>query len=58
MVSKFTRMRNVRAFLTDENDRAGWEKIGTRIEGGYDDFFEESDVIVVGTPEDQELPYV
>ena len=58
MVSKFTRMCNVRAFLTDENDRAGWEKIGTRIEGGYDDFFEESDVIVVGTPEDQELPYV
>jgi glyceraldehyde-3-phosphate dehydrogenase (NAD(P)) len=58
MFSKFTRMCNVRAFLTDEKDRAGWEKVGTRIEGGYDDFFEESDVIVVGTPEGQELPYV
>ena len=31
MVSKFTRMCNVRAFLTDENDRAGWEKVGTKI---------------------------
>jgi glyceraldehyde-3-phosphate dehydrogenase (NAD(P)) len=58
MLSKFTRMCNVRAFLTDEKDRAGWEKVGSRIEGGYDDFFEESDVIVVGTPEGQELPYV
>ena len=58
MFSKFTRMCNVRAFLTDEKDRAAWEKVGTRIEGGYDDFFEESNVIVVGTPEGQELPYV
>jgi glyceraldehyde-3-phosphate dehydrogenase (NAD(P)) len=58
MLSKFTRMCNVRAFLTDEKDRAGWEKIGTKIEGGYDDFFEESDAIAVGTPEGQELPYV
>ena len=58
MLSKFTKMCNVRAFLTDEKDRAAWEKVGTRIEGGYDDFFEESDVIVIGTPEGQELPYV
>ena len=58
MLSKFTRMCNVRAFLTDEKDRAAWEKVGTRIEGSYDEFFEESDVIVVGTPEGQELPYV
>lgn len=58
MLSKFTRLCNVKAFLTDEKDRAGWEKVGTHIEGGYDDFFEESDVIAVGTPEGQELPYV
>jgi glyceraldehyde-3-phosphate dehydrogenase (NAD(P)) len=58
MLSKFTRMCNVRAFLTDEKDRSGWEKVGTRIEGSYDDFFEESDLIMVGTPEGQELPYV
>lgn len=58
MLSKFTRMCNVKAFLTDEKDRTGWENVGTRIEGGYDDFFEESDVIAVGTPEGQELPYV
>jgi glyceraldehyde-3-phosphate dehydrogenase (NAD(P)) len=58
MLSKFTKMCNVRVFLTDEKDRASWEKVGTRIEGGYDEFFEESDVIVVGTPEGQELPYI
>ena len=58
MLNKFTRLCDVRAFLTDENDRAAWEKVGARIEGSYDDFFEESDVIVVGTPEGQELPYV
>jgi len=58
MLGKFTRMCNVRAFLTDEKDRPAWEKAGAKIEGGYEDFFEESDVVVVGTPEDQELPYV
>ena len=58
MLNKFTRLCDVRAFLTDENDRAAWEKVGARIDGSYDDFFEESDVIVVGTPEGQELPYV
>ncbi len=58
MLSKFTRMYSVRAFLTDEKDRAGWERVGARIEGNNDDFFEESDLIVVGTPEGQELPYV
>ena len=58
MLSKFTRLCDVRAFLTDEKDRAAWEKVGARIEGSYDDFFEESDVIVVGTPEGQELPYI
>lgn len=58
MLNKFTRLCSVRAFLTDEKDRAAWEKVGARIEGGYDDFFEESDIVVVGTPEGQELPYV
>lgn len=58
MLSKFTRMCDVRAFLTDEKNRQGWEKAGAKIEGSYDDFFEESDLIVVGTPEGQELPYV
>jgi glyceraldehyde-3-phosphate dehydrogenase (NAD(P)) len=41
MLSKFTKMCNVRVFLTDEKVRASWEKVGTRIEGGYDEFFEE-----------------
>ena len=58
MLGKFTRMCDVRAFLTDERNRAGWEKAGAKIEGGYDDFFEASDLIVVGTPGAQELPYV
>ena len=58
MLAKFTRMFDVRAFLTDEKDRAAWEKAGAKIAGGYEDFFEESDVIAVGTPEDQETPYV
>jgi glyceraldehyde-3-phosphate dehydrogenase (NAD(P)) len=58
MLGKFTRMCDVRAFLTDEKNRAAWEKAGAKIEGSYDDFFEESDLIVVGTPAGQELPYV
>lgn len=58
MLQKFVRLCGVRAFLTDEKYRAGWETAGAKIEGGYEDFFEESDLIVVGTPGDQELPYV
>ena len=58
MLSKFTRMCGVRAFLADEKSRAGWENVGARIEGGYDDFFEESDLIVVGSPGGKEQPYV
>jgi glyceraldehyde-3-phosphate dehydrogenase (NAD(P)) len=58
MLRKFVRLYDVKAFLTDEEDRAGWEKAGAKIEGSYDDFFEESDLVVVGTPEDQEMPYV
>lgn len=58
MLAKFVRMYDVKAFLTDEKDRAGWVNAGARIEGGYDDFFEESDLIVVGTPGEMEAPYV
>ncbi len=58
MLQKFIRLYDVRAFLTDEKDRAGWEKAGAKIEGGYDDFFEKSDLIVVGTPGEHETPYV
>ncbi len=58
MLSKLTRMCNVRAFLTDEKDRDSWERVGAKIEGGYDQFFEESDLIVVGTPGGHELPHV
>jgi glyceraldehyde-3-phosphate dehydrogenase (NAD(P)+) (phosphorylating) len=58
MLRKFARICNVRAFLTDEKDRTAWENVGTRIEGGYNEFFDESDVIVIGTPAGQEQPYV
>ncbi len=58
MLRKFTRMCDVRAFLTDERDRAAWEMVGAKIEGNYGDFFEESDAVIIGTPEGQELPYV
>ena len=39
MLSKFTRLCDVSAFLTDEKDRAAWEKIGAKVKGSYDDFF-------------------
>ena len=58
MLSKFARICNVRAFLTDEEDRASWESAGVKIEGGYDDFFKESDIIFVGAPGGQEANYV
>jgi len=58
MLDKLTRICDVRAFLTDEKDRAAWESSGARIEGVYSDFFEESDAIIIGTPEGQEQPYV
>jgi glyceraldehyde-3-phosphate dehydrogenase (NAD(P)) len=34
------------------------EGLGVKIEGGYDDFFKASDFLMVGTPGDEELPYV
>jgi glyceraldehyde-3-phosphate dehydrogenase (NAD(P)) len=58
VVAKFNRMFGVRAFVSDSADKEKWEKAGVTIEGGYDDFFEASDFIMVGTPGDEELPYV
>ncbi|NPV62018.1 MAG: glyceraldehyde-3-phosphate dehydrogenase [Methanotrichaceae archaeon] len=58
MLEKFVRMCDVRAFLTDEKDRSEWEKAGARIEGGYEDFFDSSKLIVVGIPSGKETHYV
>ncbi len=58
MLSKFTRICDVSAFLTDEKDRSSWERVGAKINGGYNDFFEESDLIVVGAPGGREQTYV
>lgn len=58
IVAKFNRMFGVRAFVSDSADKEKWEKAGVKIEGGYDDFFEASDFVMVGTPGDEELPYV
>ncbi len=58
IVSKFDRMFGVKAFVSDKGDKEKWEKAGVKIEGGYEDFFEASDFIMVGTPGDEELPYV
>ncbi|NMB85286.1 MAG: Glyceraldehyde-3-phosphate dehydrogenase [Methanosaeta sp. PtaB.Bin018] len=58
IVAKFNRMFGVKAFVSDEADKEKWEKAGVKIEGGYDDFFKASDFLMVGTPGDEELPYV
>ena len=58
IVDKFNRLFGVKAFVSDKADREKWEKIGVKIEGGYDEFFEASDFLMVGTPGDEELPYV
>jgi glyceraldehyde-3-phosphate dehydrogenase (NAD(P)) len=58
ILNKFTRMCDVRAYLTDEKDRIGWENAGAEIEGGLQNFYKESDVVVIGSPGGQELPYV
>ncbi len=58
MLRKFARMARIKAFLTDEKDRSAWEKAGAKIEGNYDDFFESSHLVMIGTPGGQELPYV
>jgi glyceraldehyde-3-phosphate dehydrogenase (NAD(P)) len=48
----------VNAYVSDNATREKWESLGVKIEGGYDDFFKASDFLMVGTPGDEELPYV
>ena len=58
IVAKFNRLYGVKAYLSDMSLKDKWQAAGVKIEGGYDDFFSSSDFIMVGTPGDQELPYV
>jgi len=58
IVSKFNRLFGVKAYVSDNANKEKWEKAGVKIEGGYDDFFAASDFLMVGTPGDEELPYV
>ena len=58
IMTKFNRMFGVKAFVNDNADKEKWEKAGVTIEGGLEDFFEASDFVMVGTPGDEELPYV
>jgi glyceraldehyde-3-phosphate dehydrogenase (NAD(P)) len=58
IVAKFNRLFDVKAFVNDKADKDKWEKAGVKIEGGLDDFFAASDFLMVGTPGDEELPYV
>jgi glyceraldehyde-3-phosphate dehydrogenase (NAD(P)) len=58
IVAKFNRLFGVKAFVNDKADKEKWEKAGVKIEGGSDDFFAASDFLMVGTPGDEELPYV
>lgn len=58
VMAKFNRMFGVKAFVSDNADREKWDKAGIKVEGGYDEFFEASDFLMVGTPGDEELPYV
>ncbi|MFZ2535299.1 glyceraldehyde-3-phosphate dehydrogenase [Methanothrix sp.] len=58
IMAKFNRLYGVKAYLSDMSLKDKWQAAGIKIEGGYDDFFSSSDFIMVGTPGDQELPYV
>jgi glyceraldehyde-3-phosphate dehydrogenase (NAD(P)) len=58
VMAKFNRMFGVKAFVSDNADRDKWVKAGIKVEGGYDEFFEASDFLMVGTPGDEELPFV
>jgi glyceraldehyde-3-phosphate dehydrogenase (NAD(P)) len=59
MVLKLSRLcGGLKVYVSDKAEKEKWEKSGIKIEGGYDDFFEASDFIMVGTPGDEELPYV
>ena len=57
-LSKLSRMCGINAYVSDEEDKARWEKYGFQIQGGYDDFFEASDFLMIGSPGGQEIPYV
>ena len=58
IVTKFNRLYGVKAYLSDMSLKDKWQAAGVKVEGGYDDFFKSSDFIMVGTPGDEELPYV
>jgi len=58
IVSKVNRLFGVKAFVSDLSFKEKWETAGVKIEGGYEDFFKASDFVMVGTPGDEELPYV
>lgn len=57
-LNKLVRICNVKAYVSDDEDKAKWANAGFQIEGGFDDFFESSDFIMIGTPGKQETPYV
>jgi len=58
IMAKFNRLYGVKAYLSDMALKDKWQAAGVTIEGGYDDFFSSSDFIMVGSPGDQELPYL
>jgi glyceraldehyde-3-phosphate dehydrogenase (NAD(P)) len=58
MLAKLDRLCGVQAYVTKAEDREKWEKAGFPVVGGYDDFFASSDFVMVGSPGDEELPYV
>lgn len=59
MMAKMERLCNgIKAYVNDNADNEKWKSAGVNIEGGYEDFFSASDFIMVGTPGDEELPYV
>lgn len=58
MLSKMIRICGVRAYASSDEDRAKWESAGFRLEGGYREFFENSEFVMIGTPGDEELPYL
>ena len=57
-LSKFLRLYKVKPYITDKADVEEWGKYGVAIQGGYDDFFQNSDFVMVGTPDGKETPYI
>jgi len=58
MLQKMIQLCGVKAYVSEKDDQAKWEKLGFQIEGGYDQFLGASDFVMVGTPGDEEAPYV